>query len=324
MAKGFTPIIGLAVVVALAMVAVFGAMSLADPAQAAIDRSPAPTAMAVTSAGIVEGDGVLIDPAPTNGGPLVTYEDATVTYTLDNFAGRGPAGIDATDEGPTYVVEFELVGAFDTSNDRILIELPDGATIGTDTLTGVMVQGPRPTDGAVTADRPDYEQETVYNFLDEVGLDYGRDDNLVNDTRHLVITLANTLETARGTDNDDIKLRVIIPGMTNPAGHGGHDVNIYHYSDADGVTEDVEPKVSKRTATLMINSVMVEEVKNDDDEATGAFTLTFFAQQDYETSDEIEIEMPRFSLPRTIVEDDVEITWGGARQQYVQQVAQEC
>ena len=38
MAKGFTPIIGLAVVVALAMVAVFGAMSLTNPAFAAVGQ----------------------------------------------------------------------------------------------------------------------------------------------------------------------------------------------------------------------------------------------------------------------------------------------
>ena len=38
MAKGFSPLIGLAVVVALAMVAVFGAMSLANPAMAAIGQ----------------------------------------------------------------------------------------------------------------------------------------------------------------------------------------------------------------------------------------------------------------------------------------------
>ena len=36
MAKRFTPIIGLAVVVALAMAAVFGAMSLTNPAFAAV------------------------------------------------------------------------------------------------------------------------------------------------------------------------------------------------------------------------------------------------------------------------------------------------
>ena len=41
MAKGFTPIIGLAVVVALAMVAVFGAMSLTNPAFAAVNGQPA-------------------------------------------------------------------------------------------------------------------------------------------------------------------------------------------------------------------------------------------------------------------------------------------
>ena len=39
MAKGFSPLIGLAVVVALAMVAVFGAMSLTNPAYAAVGES---------------------------------------------------------------------------------------------------------------------------------------------------------------------------------------------------------------------------------------------------------------------------------------------
>ena len=38
MAKRFSPLIGLAVVVALAMVAVFGAMSLANPAMAAVGQ----------------------------------------------------------------------------------------------------------------------------------------------------------------------------------------------------------------------------------------------------------------------------------------------
>ena len=39
MAKGLTPIIGLAVVVALALAAVFGAMSLTNPAFAAVGQS---------------------------------------------------------------------------------------------------------------------------------------------------------------------------------------------------------------------------------------------------------------------------------------------
>ena len=38
MAKGLSPIIGLAVVMALALAAVFGAMSLANPAMAAIGQ----------------------------------------------------------------------------------------------------------------------------------------------------------------------------------------------------------------------------------------------------------------------------------------------
>ena len=38
MVRGFTPIIGLAVVMALALAAVFGSMSLANPAQAAVGQ----------------------------------------------------------------------------------------------------------------------------------------------------------------------------------------------------------------------------------------------------------------------------------------------
>ena len=38
MVRGFTPIIGLAVVMALALAAVFGSMSLANPAMAAIGQ----------------------------------------------------------------------------------------------------------------------------------------------------------------------------------------------------------------------------------------------------------------------------------------------
>ena len=38
MSKGFTPLIGLAVVVALALAAVFGALSIANPAMAAIGQ----------------------------------------------------------------------------------------------------------------------------------------------------------------------------------------------------------------------------------------------------------------------------------------------
>ena len=50
MAKGFTPIIGLAVVVALALAAVFGAMSLTNPAFAQEDtRPPGPTGLTVTA-----------------------------------------------------------------------------------------------------------------------------------------------------------------------------------------------------------------------------------------------------------------------------------
>ena len=51
MAKGLSPVIGLAVVVALALAAVFGAMSLANPVQA---QTPANTAPSLISEDRVE------------------------------------------------------------------------------------------------------------------------------------------------------------------------------------------------------------------------------------------------------------------------------
>ena len=76
MAKLVTPVIGLAVVVALAMVAVFGAMSLADPAQADIASRPAPK-VALTADTVV--DPVTIPDYAGEAG--VTY---TITFTVED------------------------------------------------------------------------------------------------------------------------------------------------------------------------------------------------------------------------------------------------
>ena len=98
MAKRFTPVIGLAVVVALAMVAVFGAMSLTNPAQANIDSGP--TAWAVVSddastADVNESitlgkadDGTKIDDPDNPGTEITVYKFDPDTPNYDNFAGK--------------------------------------------------------------------------------------------------------------------------------------------------------------------------------------------------------------------------------------------
>ena len=140
------------------MVAVFGAMSLADPAQADISGGGnAPTAMAVTTANFGEDDATQGEAteeraSDNTANPPVTalYSFADDEFTDDKFAGAES----------TWVIEFQLTGAYEPE-DRILIELPAGSDVtrtadedpaDTDFDSLVEVFGPRPTD-AVAGDR---------------------------------------------------------------------------------------------------------------------------------------------------------------------------
>ena len=67
MARGLTPIIGLAVVMALALAAVFGSMSLANPAQAQGTAMVVPAAVNVCpgGAGFIPDQGVALNKSET-------------------------------------------------------------------------------------------------------------------------------------------------------------------------------------------------------------------------------------------------------------------
>ena len=98
MAKRFTPIIGLAVVVALAMVAVFGAMSLTNPAFAAVgapadaelaERTISPQAAAAETA-VVLGEDLEYDIDSIIRGGGATFKIATVTCVPSCDSGTNP------------------------------------------------------------------------------------------------------------------------------------------------------------------------------------------------------------------------------------------
>ena len=289
---GFTPIIGLAVVVALALAAVFGAMSLANPALADIEGGrDAPTAMAITSAGITLGDPkTRAEDAETDD----PYEFEDDTYTLDNFAGKGP--VTGGDAGPTYVVDFLLSGEF-TASDRILIELPDGAVIPGDyQAAGVTVTDQDRATDAVEGVRAPLAT-TTYAYPETL-TGVNREDGDVPDTRYIIIDLT----TARADDADDQKVRVTIPGMTNPEVHGPNPINIYHYMiDPDGNGDYEDNDVSMESADLDIETVMAMQ------DRSGNYVITFFAQDDYDTGDDLVITMPRFGMPASILKEDVEV-----------------
>ena len=312
MARGFTPMIGLAVVVALAMVAVFGAMSLADPAQADISGGSrnGPTAMAIMEAAIVEPESE-DEEAPV--APKVNYSFPPAEYTASKFAG---------DEDATWVIEFRLTGDYLTGDSIVMElpkgsegELPDGTDIEDifDVAGRVTVQGPRdltdPDVGATTRDAITVG-DIDFDYPDDNLPNYVRGSKLVDDetVRHLVLPLTestvNTVDlrgedggdsSATTYDPDPVRLRVTLTGMTNPTTHGDNPINIYHFkaADTDGDADNgvIVPSVDgPETADLEISSVMVEAEK-DDDELTGLYTLTFFAQEDYAARSMLDIEM---------------------------------
>ena len=281
---GFSPIIGLAVVVALALAAVFGAMSLANPAMADIDRSPAPKAMAITSDGISLPEGT---EDPDNAGEFLFPAGK---YTADNFAGK---------MGVQHVIEFTVSGTY-TADDSILIELPEGAMPG-------MTDDDPPVFSAnsVTGTNTVRDNSSATGNYDQrlsggVTYDYFATRGVVDDSKmHIIFDLVVRDDTA-----EDERIRVTLRGVTNPTKDGANTYKIYHYDADDNDTEaDGEPKTTMQTADIMINSVRVEE---DD----GTYTVTFVAQEDYGVNDELVISMPRFRLPTSIRTEDVEISVG--------------
>ena len=291
---GFSPIIGLAVVVALAMAAVFGAMSLANPAQADIASSPAPT-VKVTAGGIMEDqEGTAVVPATSP--PTFTYD--ADKYTVSNFAG-------ATDR--TYVIEFTVTGAYE-SEDAILIEMPGVAPTDSETFTGsnditpVTVRAaPVATDGN-TGPSVANGSGTAYQRFTERGVK-----GLEGDPQFYEVELAN-----RSNTDAAARVRVTISGLTNPTKDGPNTVKIHHYDDDNTAANDASggdevAEVSTQTASYSINSVMAMQEDNGD------YIITFYAQQEYDTGDELVITMEDFSLPSSILREDVYVGDSPAR-----------
>ena len=85
--KGFTPVIGLAVVVALALAAVFGAMSLTNPAFAAVGPRPMPNWPRRILQPQEDGQGV-----PMWDGSGGTINEETVELSFDDQTTRNMNG----------------------------------------------------------------------------------------------------------------------------------------------------------------------------------------------------------------------------------------
>ena len=138
-AKGFTPIIGLAVVVALAMVAVFGAMSLTNPAFAAVgapadaelaERTFSPQTTELDDITVYVGGPVTVNIADQIRGGLSNYS----AVASDPAAASDPSNILAADGlslviGLNNSLNLRIVGGTVSSNQADLDS--DGCQSGT-------------------------------------------------------------------------------------------------------------------------------------------------------------------------------------------------
>ena len=166
MSKGFTPLIGLAVVVALALAAVFGALSIANPAMAAIgqpadaeltERTDSPQANPRTAytgheekidlAEYISGTGLshigVSEPSPVanrltvaaaTGGSSINYNAVDLDHDGDSNTGTKDIAVVALASGKAEV--FVTPGAAPASSASITLYAMDGAT-GNDAITAV-------------------------------------------------------------------------------------------------------------------------------------------------------------------------------------------
>ena len=154
MAKGLTPIIGLAVVVALAMVAVFGAMSLANPAQADSHLDVKADSVQL----VVSIDGTL-GPG-SSGSPLAKDSDAEIEVSFELDTAYTPDG------GDTVTITtrgVDLPSSIDTGDVRMWVA---GNRTDIGPVDGSLVRRPASDDididsaaGTITINIPDLTDE---------------------------------------------------------------------------------------------------------------------------------------------------------------------
>ena len=201
----------------------------------------------------------------------------------------------------SYIIDFEVNGPYATA-DSILIALPDGAVsdhasfeAADTTVFGERDrknnEGPRGEIGQLYS--------TPYGFPETVVTSLSRGQTELPDARYVAIVLTDAIPA-----RESQQVRVTIPVLDNPKMHDANPVKIYHFIPEVAAGDPAVPaKVSMRTADLMINSVMVMEDEDVDDE----YIVEFVAQKDFRTNSELVITMAGFGFSRDIVQDDVEI-----------------
>ena len=144
MAKHLTPIVGLAVVVALALAAVFGSMSLANPALAAIGQ-PADAELTERT----------VSPQGTMDDPIMMYLGIdSDPYTVFSTLPTGAAAVGASAYDPTGIIEGDVDYTTGADRGKVTFTTVGAATNNDISLGGSLVKATFVSDNGTTAAPP--------------------------------------------------------------------------------------------------------------------------------------------------------------------------
>ena len=332
MARGFTPIIGLAVVVALALAAVFGAMSLSTNSAFAAPGQPADsqlTERAISpqdaTAEIASGEIVKVDITSAIEGGAGNFDSSgTVSSQVSGAASVsvGTVAYNIKSDG-TATVEVPLTGGDTAGTGRAYVTVPlRSPENGTDRVqidftviaaTGVSAVGAIPAQ-KISAGDTDFELDVADYFqkgrgaANQVTISAyaasnpsaiaGRDIAITNPTGESTVF---TIDTTNGTTDpaDDAKANDSF-FVTITATDGGGNAT-------QGVFLDIV------TSTTAVGDKPMVTLAGSDPGENTKYTVSFKdAKNDFTTGvDEITVEFKDFSVPSTVDASSVTISVKG-------------
>ncbi len=316
MAKGFSPLIGLAAVVALALVAVFGSIGLSNPAWAATSQ-PADSQLAEreftpqdATVTVAQGEQVTVDVTDRINGGGANYASA-------GTVGIAPAGLVTNDV--SVISGFNSIGvqltgsrgATGSGRVTIPITLNDGSSqtlridvtvvAGTDiSATGAIADMDLAVGGSIKLDVAPYFQPgkgaaTTVNVTGYAG------SSTAVDSRNLAFTNATggaseiTIGAGDAQAGDSFYVTVTATQADNKTANQTFFVDVV----AAGATGDIGDR-----ATLTPDSY-------DPGENTG-YTVVFAANADITSGvDDITVELEDFGVPNSISSSDVTVSVTG-------------
>ena len=332
MVRRFTPFIGLAVVVALALAAVFGSMSLANPAMAAIgqpadaeltERTVSPQAATLEVADgeekeldlteLIEGGGanykstgtIQVIPATllaATPAPAVSATFSSITLTV-----TGATLADGADPlRGRVIVPVTLEGATDAATDDTVQRIRVDVTLVQETSVSAVGSI---MDQRIAVNDDDFELDVEDYFTNGRGTggaiaSYGASDPDAIETRDIAITdptgtaTVFTIDVTNGTDpGAAVGDSFFVTITATDAGSGTATQSFF--IDVVAVTEEVGEKPT------------VEPAGMDPGENT-KYTVKFKAGDDITTGvDEITVEFKDFSVPSSVDADTVTVSVTG-------------